>query len=95
MAYGLQIFDAAGNVIVDVVDRLTRFHSKYTVTVQPGATVFVAVAGMDNNGLWVVVPGATFSANYIELQVKPGGFQLVQPVLVFSEMILDITVFNL
>ena len=52
MSYGLQVFDANGGVMVDVVDRLTRIHSVYSVTVPANTSTLYLVAGMTNDGTW-------------------------------------------
>lgn len=80
MAYGLQIFDAAGNLVVDVVDRLTRFHSSYYVTVTVGTPVFVPVAGMQDNGLWAITSaGEPLISNVASVTIGAGGFTITAP----------------
>ncbi len=74
--YGLQIFDASGNVLVDVVDRLTRLHSKYILTVPANSSVFITVSGMTTDGKWALLPGDPM---FIGCTVESGGFLVKNP----------------
>lgn len=55
MTYGLRCWNSAGELIVDISDRLTRYHSSHSVVVGPSAfdfEGFVSVAGMDASDKW-------------------------------------------
>lgn len=55
MTYGLRCWNSAGQLTVDIADRLTRYHSSHTVTVGPSAfdyQGFVSVPGMDTSDKW-------------------------------------------
>lgn len=59
MGRGLQVWDPAGQLILDVTERLTRLHSRGNYQAPSGSgnypTVFVGVPGMANDGSWMVV----------------------------------------
>jgi|TARA_R110002124_G_scaffold101689_1_gene249474 hypothetical protein len=57
MAYGLQVFNAAGRLIVDYSDRLVRFVSYGTITANSSGYANVSVSGMANNDTWGVALG--------------------------------------
>lgn len=61
--YGLQLFNKNGKLIIDVTDRLLRFHSRVTKSINTyntgshsavTANGSVAVPGMLDNGSWIV-----------------------------------------
>lgn len=80
MTQGLQVFDAAGNIVLDVTDRLTRFIVSGSYQAPAGSpsfpTVFVSVSGMINDGTWIAVassgPG---SGNPVT--ITNGGFNVI------------------
>lgn len=55
MAYGLEVYDGAGNVVISITDRLTRFHSEYTLTLKYNQSTTITVAGMTSDGTWAVI----------------------------------------
>ena len=73
MAYGLQVFDGGGALVVDVVDRLTRIHSVYSITVTANTSTFYPVAGMTNDGTWAAYVNSI--GMFAAVSVEPGGFR--------------------
>lgn len=60
MSNGLQVFDDAGTLMFDTSDRLARYVTTYTVSVVfPATTGTVTVAGLADDGTWLVFPGAS------------------------------------
>jgi len=57
MAYGLQVWNSAGRLVVDYSDRLVRFVSYGTVTANSSGYANVSVSGMANNDTWGVALG--------------------------------------
>ncbi len=61
MSYGLRVWDASGNLTLDVTDRLTRFVTSATVyftTSSNEADKYISIAGMQNDGTWFVSSSA-------------------------------------
>jgi len=54
MSYGLEIFNAAGTKILGQTDRVLRFVSQGTVTVNRNSHVDITISGMANDDSWVV-----------------------------------------
>jgi len=55
MAYGLQIWDAAGKLLLDIEDRISRIHGIYSVTIPAYPTeATIYIPGMVNDGTWAV-----------------------------------------
>jgi len=52
MAYGLNVWDASGNVRLDTTDREVRFVALYTGTTAGNSTTTITVSGMSNDGTW-------------------------------------------
>lgn len=52
MAYGLQIWDASGNVRLDTSDREFRYVAFYTGSVSANSSANVSVSGLTNDGTW-------------------------------------------
>tara|TARA_R110002153_G_scaffold105017_2_gene243219 strand:+ start:181 stop:462 length:282 start_codon:yes stop_codon:yes gene_type:complete len=52
MAYGLQIWDASGNVRMDTTDREVRFVAYYTGSTAANSSTTISVAGLSNDGTW-------------------------------------------
>ena len=75
MAYGLIVRDAAGNVTLDVVDRITRAHSKYVVSVPANSSMFIPVPGMQLDGTWVALIGSVGNM-FQGVTVESGGFRV-------------------
>lgn len=74
MTYGFQAFDSAGNITIDVTDRLTRFHSDYTVSVQGnGGTTNLTITGYSSDQSWLIVCDNywfTITSSYNGITVK-------------------------
>jgi hypothetical protein len=59
MAYGLEIWNAAGVKTLSVTDRLARYHGTFTVTIASGGTASLSVPGYALDGTWFYfIPGA-------------------------------------
>jgi hypothetical protein len=60
MAQGAQVFDAAGNLLIDVNTRLTRFVGR--VTIVADSTGSITVPGAANGTIWwqVYYPGTGY-----------------------------------
>lgn len=57
MSFGLRVWDAAGNVALDIGDRVMRYISSHSYTIPTNSTsISISVPGMVNDGTWVVVP---------------------------------------
>lgn len=72
MAYGLQVWDESGQLVVDYTDRLGRANS--TVVVGGLATrtgITVSVPGFSTDGTWFY---CTSTADYAEITAQAGGF---------------------
>lgn len=52
MAYGLQIFDASGNITLDTDYRCVRFAGFLSGNVTFGSPVTLSVTGLTNDGTW-------------------------------------------
>ena len=52
MAYGLNVWDASGNVRLDTSDREFRYVAFYTGSVSASSSTNVSVSGLTNNGTW-------------------------------------------
>lgn len=68
MSHGLRVWDEQGHVVLDVSDRLQRFHSKHTVTFSSGSWASFPVEGLKDDGSWVVLAFQT----YIAVDIAPG-----------------------
>lgn len=55
MTHGLRVWDAAGQVTLDVTDRTMRFVGVYSGTVASSGTQTVTVPNWANNSAWDVV----------------------------------------
>lgn len=73
MSYGLQVFDTNGTVVVDVIDRLTRIHSVYSVVVPANTSTLYLVPGMTNDGTWAVFVNSI--GMFASVSVEVGGFR--------------------
>ncbi len=70
MAYGLEVYNAAGSKIISVSDRLTRFVTTGTVTVPFNTSVDISVIGLANNDTWGVslsAIGGALQFNSVEI----------------------------
>lgn len=75
MSQGLQVFDNAGRILVDVQDRLPKIFATYSITPNPYTfSGFVAVAGMARDGRWYVVGSTTQAFTHFYCSTQSGGF---------------------
>lgn len=78
MSDGLQVFDASGNLMLDISDRLTRLHGIYPVVAAWNVNSgFVSVPGMVDDGSWHCFANASYgvgTAQPIYMGVASGGF---------------------
>ena len=72
MAYGLRTYDSAGNVVVDITDRLTRFVGSYSISVGANTTIFVSVPGMTNDGTWAYIG----DVDYMSITISTNGLSV-------------------
>ena len=75
MAYGLQVRNNAGTIMIDVNSRLSRYVGSYVVSVSYPTPRFVSVPGMANDGTWFVV--CVGSQPYISITINSGSFYLL------------------
>lgn len=55
MSYGLRVWDAAGNLTLDVSDRLSRYFGSYSVTTNGHIdSQNISVPGIADDGTWAV-----------------------------------------
>lgn len=54
MSFGLRVWDGAGNQILNIVDRLTRFISQFNLSIGANSSVTVSVPGITADGTWFV-----------------------------------------
>ena len=73
MSYGLQVFDSSGGLVVDVIDRLTRIHSVYSVTVPAYTSAFYSVVGATNDGTWAAFVNSI--GMFATVSIETGGFR--------------------
>lgn len=60
MSYGLRVWDAAGSLVLDVTDRLTRYHGAYSCTLGGyGTHQDVTVPGIADDGTWAAFTDAS------------------------------------
>lgn len=84
MSYGLRVWDASGNLKVDVSNRLTRFVSSIYISFGSGQgdagydTKYINFPGMADNGSWFVssnsgwiIPKITTNILVVELHPLP------------------------
>jgi hypothetical protein len=70
-----QVFHANGALLLDVSDRLTRFHSSYQLNAAAATqNGFISVAGMSTDGTWVAYCGMATGAPDIYIVIGSGGF---------------------
>lgn len=55
MPAGFQSFDANGNLMTDITDRLTRVITEGSTNMSVGGSVWVPVSGMVDDGTWFVI----------------------------------------
>jgi hypothetical protein len=61
MAYGIEIYNADGSVLVTLDTRLARVHSRVTVpTIPANSSVTVSVPGLALDGTWFICSYATY-----------------------------------
>jgi hypothetical protein len=56
MSYGMRVWDASGNITLDVTDRITRFVTSITPgTIAANSTVSYSVPGIVDDGTWFLI----------------------------------------
>lgn len=78
MAFGLIVYDASGNITVDITDRLTRHYGSFTISLGGNQSTFISLSGMTNNPSWVFIcnnDSFSFSAGSGGFTVKNTYFQ--------------------
>lgn len=90
MSYGLRVWDASGNLTLDISDRLTRFVGTYSVSFTvngPEADKLISVSGMVNDGTWFASgdrqASATVEAGQIRVKKTYAYSTLTATILVF------------
>jgi hypothetical protein len=69
MSFGLQLFNQAGTLVLNISSRVLRFVTFGTTgTVSPGSSVTITIPGMENNDSWNVqytnyLQGSTMTIN--------------------------------
>ena len=93
MSYGLRVWDASGNLMVDVTDRLTRFVTSATVsftTTSAEPDKYIYITGMVNDGTWFVSSSAFQARAIVE-----SGRVAVKKLYSFRAMTTVITIFKI
>lgn len=57
MSHGLRVWDASGNLVLDVQERISRIHGVYTVpnvSIPANGSYLFPVTGMVDDGTWFV-----------------------------------------
>lgn len=73
MSYGLEVYDRnSGQPTLTITDRLTRIHSRYTVSLVNTTWLSVPVSGMTTDGTWAVL----VHASMISVRIRNGYFEL-------------------
>ena len=93
MSYGLRVWDASGNITVDITDRLTRFVLSSTVSftaTSAEADKYIYVDGMIADGTWFVSSSAFQARATVE-----NGRVAVKKLYPFSQYSTVITVFKI
>lgn len=62
MPAGFQSFDASGNPMTEITDRLTRVVAEGKFNLAPGTKTWVPISGMVDDGTWFVVVSEANSA---------------------------------
>lgn len=92
MSYGLRVWDAAGNVTVDITDRLTRIHGVYTLNVPANVSGWRSfpIPGLTLDGTW----GALIFYDFIAFRLVAGNFQIFVTTPVAAARSYPFTVFR-
>jgi hypothetical protein len=76
MAYGLQVFNSSGTLIIDVADRLPRYVANgLTGALAYNAYIDITVSGMTNTDTWLVL---AIMSNTIAADDPTSGFTIVK-----------------
>lgn len=77
MAYGLELFNAAGVKTLSTSDRLARYHGTYTITgIGYNTSFFFTVTGYALDGTWFyLIPGHA-QASGVVITPASGGFNV-------------------
>lgn len=75
MAYGLQVWNDQGGLIVDMSTRICRIHGDYTVpALAAGTQTNVNVTGIANDGTWFMLPLDNGDTSAIGMTISSGFF---------------------
>ena len=75
MSYGLRLYNTAGDLELDVSDRLTRFHSIISVpALGAGGSLFIPISGMSTDGTWFLSLSKVI--RNVIIQIVSGGIQV-------------------
>lgn len=69
MSYGLRVWDASGNLRLDISDRITRFWGEYTIsftTTSAESPKYISVPDMTTDGTWFVLSSSNNVVCYVE-----------------------------
>jgi hypothetical protein len=77
--YGLQVFDSAGALKVDVTSALVAVAGIDSITLAPSASVQINITGLDNSGLWKVFLDGQFYSG-----TNPIYTSVVYPTITYS-----------
>jgi hypothetical protein len=97
MAFGLEIYNSSGNVVINNDSSLSAFATSGVITVSAGSTTApISVPGMSNNGLWSVI---LFYDNgsvpqYVSITISNNSFTLTEQ-LGFADQTLNYLVVRL
>lgn len=73
MAYGLQVWNSSGTLIVDAVSRLPRLHeSGVTAAIPVSSSLDVTVTGLDTGATWYISHVGDSGSTYPSYSVTKG-----------------------
>lgn len=76
MAYGLQVWNSSGTLIVDLTSRLPRLHeSGVTAAIPASGSVIVTVTGLDTGATWYISHVGDSGSTYPSYSVTKGSGQ--------------------
>ena len=53
MSYGLRVWDASGNLTLDVTNRITRIISSHGFSIAANSSQAISVPGITTDGTWI------------------------------------------
>lgn len=75
MAYGLEVYDANGQKILSINDRIQRFVMKVSGTLNRNQSVFIPVPGYVDDGTWCITQQLGYQARVV-INSGNGGFTI-------------------